>query len=112
MVIRVIQLLLIGTGAGILIGLTISYVGVVSLEGAALSLMSKIYPSRPRYISCGSLVTFVSLLARILANIHVLIVGLSHRLVNTDIVNSVILPLLGVCIAGIYIVRKHFFFLI
>jgi hypothetical protein len=95
-----------------LIGLTISYVGVVSLEGAALSLMSKIYPSRPRYISCGSLVTFVSLLARILANIHVLIVGLSHRLVNTDIVNSVILPLLGVCIAGIYVVRKHFFFLI
>ena len=95
-----------------LIGLTISYVGVVSLEGAALSLMSKIYPPRPRYISCGSLVTFVSLMARILANIHVLIVGLSHRVVNTDIVNSVMLPLIGACIAGIYVVRKHFFFLI
>ena len=42
----------------------------------------------------------------------IVIVGLSHQLINTDIINSVVLPLVAACIVAIYIVKKHFFFLI
>jgi len=95
-----------------LIGIIVSFFGVVSLEGAALSLMSKVSPTRPRFMGCGTFVTFASLMARIFGNIHIVIVGLSHQLINTDIINSVVLPLVAACIVAIYIVKKHFFFLI
>jgi hypothetical protein len=56
-------------------------------------------------------VTFASLAARVLGDIQILFVGLSHRLINTDIVNSLVIPLLAASIVAYYIVKKHFFFL-
>jgi hypothetical protein len=48
-----------------LLGIVVSFVGIVSLEGSSIALMSKVSPARQRFASCGTLVTFVSLIARI-----------------------------------------------
>jgi hypothetical protein len=95
------------------IGFTVAFTGVMALEGATLSLMSKVSPSRLKsvVINCGTIVTFCTLAARVLGDIQILFVGLSHRLINTDIVNSLVIPLFLSSIAAYYIVKKHFFFL-
>jgi hypothetical protein len=95
------------------IGFTVAFTGVMALEGATLSLMSKVAPSRLKsvVISCGTIVTFCTLAARVLGDIQILFVGLSHRLINTDIVNSLVIPLFLASIAAYYMVKKHFFFL-
>ena len=95
------------------IGFTVVFTGIIAVEGASLSLMSKVAPARLKnvVINCGTIVTFASLAARVLGDVQILFVGLSHRLINTDIVNSLVIPLLIACTAAYYIVKKHFFFL-
>ena len=95
-------------------GFTIAYTGITALEPTTLSLMSKLAPSRPKSISinCGTVVTILSLAARSMGDVQILAVGLSNRLINTDIVNSLIVPLIIACLAAAYIVRRHFSFLI
>lgn len=97
-----------------LIGLTIIVSGFVCLEGSTLSLLSKVSPPKLRYglLHVGTLTTFVGLVGRSLANVHISMVGLSHLLINTDTVNSVVLPLLLLLWVISYFVRRHFFFLI
>ena len=95
-------------------GLSITFVGITSLEPTTLSLMSKLAPSRTKsiVINSGTVVTILSLAARFTGDVHILVVGLSHRIINTDIVNSLVVPLIVACLAAGYIVRRHFFFLI
>ena len=97
-----------------LCGLAVTFVGITSLEPTTLSLMSKLAPSRTKsiVINCGTVVTILSLTARFIGDVHILAVGLSHRFINTDIVNSLVVPLIITCFAAAYIVRRHFFFLI
>lgn len=97
-----------------LCGVSIAFTGITALEPTTLSLMSKLAPSRTKSIAinCGTVVTILSLSARCIGDLQILAVGLSHRLINTDIVNSLIVPLIIACIAAAYIVRRHFFFLI
>jgi hypothetical protein len=94
-------------------GLSIAFAGTSSLEPTTLSLMSKLAPSRTRSIvvNSGTIVTVLSLAARFLGDVQILVVGLSHRLINTDIVNSLVVPLIVACLAAGYVVRRHFFFL-
>ena len=98
------------------VGLAVAFLGVTAIDGATLSLLSKVSPPRIRSSSIalqlGTIVTFVSLLARVLADAQILMTGLSHRLINTDLVNSVVIPLFIVCFIVAHFVRKHFFFLI
>lgn len=95
------------------VGFIVTFVGVISLEVTTLSLMSKVAPLKLRgsLINCGSIVTYSSLIGRVVGDIQILMVGLSHRLINTDIVNSLVIPLLAACLVAGYIVKKHFFFL-
>lgn len=97
-----------------LVGLSITYAGIMSMEPATLSLMSKLSPTKGKSIAVnsGTVVTLLSLAARSIGDLHILFVGLSHRLINTDIVNSLVVPLLLACLAAGYVVRRHFFFLI
>jgi len=97
-----------------LCGLLISFVGITSLEPCVLSLMSKSLPSKSKSIAVngGSILTILSLTARVLGDMHILIVGLSHRLINTDILNSLVMPLLLACLVAGYVVQRNFFFLI
>lgn len=96
------------------IGFSVTFVGAIALDGTSLALMSKVAPTKVKsaVVNCGTIVTFSSLAARVIGDVHILMVGLSHRLINTDIVNSLVIPLLLACVAAGYIVRKHFFFLI
>lgn len=100
--------------AQFIIGLCLIYTGGKSLEGAALSMLSKISPPNLRsiVINVGTMVTFLTALARLLADIQVSMVGLSNKLINTDMVNAVALPLLVVSITALFVVRRHFFFLL
>lgn len=72
------------------VGLTITFVGLISMEGAALSLLSKLAPLRLRsiVINLGTISVFLCFTARILGDAQILFVGVSHRLINTDMVNA------------------------
>ncbi len=97
-----------------LAGFLISFVGLRALHGASRSLLSKILPPNPRrntVMNLGTVVTLFGLFAQLLANIQIVAVSLSHRLINTDIVNSLLMPMLIGCILVHYFVRKHYFFL-
>jgi len=96
------------------IGFSITFVGFKALQGSSRSLLSKVSPPHVNSVltSVGTMVTFSSLLAQLFANLQILTVGLSHRVINTDIVNSLVVPLLIACIVAHYFVRKHYFFLL
>lgn len=96
------------------VGFLLSFMGLHALHGASRSLLSKVVPTNPRSNlapNLGTVVTLVGLVAQLIANAQIVTVSLSHRLINTDIVNSLVMPLLVGCLVAYFIVRKHFFFL-
>jgi hypothetical protein len=95
------------------IGLTVAYVGFVGLSTASLSLLSKVSPSSAHSVvlKIGTGVTLFGMLARLFGDMQVVMVALSHKLINTDIVNALVFPLLLVCFVLLHFVSKHFFFL-
>jgi hypothetical protein len=94
-------------------GFLISYVGLVAIEGATLSLLSKVSSaaSRNPLLNVGTILTFLTLFARALADIQIVTVGVSHHIINIDMVNSLVVPLLMVCVIAGILIRRHFFFL-
>lgn len=98
------------------VGFGVTFLGLTSLDSATLSLLSKVSPPRIRTSSTslqlGTIVSFVTLFARVIADFQILMIGLSHRLINTDLVNSLVLPLLVACYVIGHFIRKHFFFLL
>lgn len=96
-----------------IVGLTIVSLGLIALDGASLSLLAKTSPANIRsiFVQSSTIATFLGFTARLLADAQILVFDLSHRLINTDIVNSLIMPLLLVCFVLAYLVNKHFFFL-
>jgi hypothetical protein len=97
------------------VGVSVGFLGLTSLDSATMSLLSKVSPPRIRSsnvsLQLGTIVSFVSLVARLLADMQILMIGLSRRLINADLVNALAMPLLVVCLLIAYFVRKHFFFL-
>lgn len=95
------------------IGLMIVFSGLTALEGATLSLLSKVSPINTRsiVINVGTMTTFLGLLARLLGDFDIVMVDLSHKVINTDIINSLVLPLLLASLLLSYLVGKNFFFL-
>jgi hypothetical protein len=98
------------------VGGTIALVGLVALEGAALALFSKVspIPSSARsmmVLQAGTMVTFLGLATRIVGNLQIVAIDLSHKLINTDIVNSLVIPLILACLVLRYLVIKHYFYL-
>lgn len=94
-------------------GLCIAFVGLIALEGAAFSLLSKSSPLNPHSaaIHTGSIAAFLTIAARLIGDAEIVMVDLSHRWVNADIVNALIVPLLFGCMIITYVVNKHYFFL-
>ena len=72
------------------VGLTITFVGLTAMEGAALSLLSKLAPLRLRsvVINMGTIVVLLGYMARALGDTQLYFVGLSHRIINTDVLNA------------------------
>ena len=94
-------------------GLLIVLIGLTALEGSSLSLLSKCSPVHARsiFVHVGTIATFVGLVARSLGDFQIVMVDLSHKLINTDIVNALVVPLLFGTLVIAYVVNKHFFFL-
>lgn len=78
------------------VGLPIAFMGLVSMEGSALSILSKLSPPKFRgvAVNAGTIVVFVGFVARLIGDLQLFFVGLSHRLINTDLVNA------GTCKSG------------
>jgi len=101
------------------VGTTIAFVGLTATEGANLSLLSKVSPaarvrgtSVSSAIGVGSIVTVLTFASRFAADSNILLVDLSHKLINTDLVNSLVIPLFLVSFVFLYVIRKHYFFLL
>jgi hypothetical protein len=96
-----------------IVGMVVTFVALRALETSSRSLLSKVSPTNLRSIAInlGTIVTYLGLLARLFADIQIASVVLSHRVINTDIVNSLVVPLFIASVLAYYFVRKHFFFL-
>jgi hypothetical protein len=96
-----------------IVGLVITFLTLRALETSSRSLLSKVSPSNIRsiWLNLGTIVTFLGLIARFLADMQIASVVLSHRVINTDIVNSLVVPMFLACLLAYYLVRKHYFFL-
>lgn len=72
------------------VGLPVVFMGLISMQGSALSILSKLSPSKFRSVALhvGTLSVFVGCIARLTGDIQLFFVGLSHRLINTDIINA------------------------
>lgn len=95
-------------------GLIVTFVGLTALDGANLSMLSKVSPQRLRsaVINIGTITTVLTLAARLAADLQILMVDLSHKLINTDIVNSLVIPLVLACLVLVFVVKQHYFFLL
>ena len=97
------------------VGVVISYGALRGLEISTRSLLSKVSPPTVNHYwnhnYFGTVVTFVGLVSQLLADCQVTMVVLSHRVINTDIVNALVFPILICCGVAYYFVRKHYFFL-
>ena len=96
-----------------LVGFVVTFLGIKALNGASASLLSKVSPPHMVNVTTnlGTMVTFLGLLAQSLANCQIFAVGVSNRVINTDTVNSLVLPLLIGCMVTYYFVKKHYFFM-
>ena len=94
-------------------GVIIMFVSSASLEGLSLSLMSKVSPAKLNRspVNCSVIAPLTSCLGRVLGDTIIVAVGLSHRMVSTDMVNSISFVLLGLCFCCFHVVKKHYFFL-
>ncbi|KAL7542428.1 hypothetical protein ACHAXR_011769 [Thalassiosira sp. AJA248-18] len=92
------------------------FFSLVMLESATLTLLSKVQVA-PRQmkkysIDSGFMVIIVSALGRLVGDILIFAFDFSSSTFFNDMVNSLCFSLIIALTAGIYIVRKHFFFLI
>ncbi|KAL7562649.1 hypothetical protein ACA910_006342 [Epithemia clementina (nom. ined.)] len=93
-------------------GVVVTYTGLVAVESATLSLLSKLSPLRHNVVlNLGTVVVVIAFLARIVADIQLLSVVLSHRLINTDIINTIAIPLFIFSFPIMYLIKRNFFYL-
>jgi hypothetical protein len=72
------------------VGTAVAFIGLVAVESATLSLLSKLSPLRLRSVvlNLGTVVVVLGFVARIAADLQLMSVVLSHRIINTDIINT------------------------
>lgn len=95
-------------------GFTMVFVGLTAMGGASLSLLSKVSPAHLRsvVIQVATLTTFLTMAARLAADVQVLMIGLSHKLINADIVNALAVPLFLISFVVAIVVKRNYFFLL
>ena len=95
------------------VGLPVAFMGFVAMNGSALSILSKLSPPKFRGVgvNTSTIVVFVGFIARLIGDFQLFCVGLSHRLINTDIINAAAIPLMLAAFAVLLIVKRYFFYL-
>ena len=99
-----------------ILSFTVVFCSVVMLESVALALMSKVQVS-PRQmkkytIDNSFVVIILSAIARLVGDVLIVIFSSEGWFGKGDIINGLTISLILAFTAGIYIVRKHYFFLI
>ena len=96
-----------------IVGTFVIMASITAIEGCTLSLMSKVAPAKleSKAINLGLIVSLIRPSTRIVADVFILLVGLSRRIINTDMINSLSLVLICACCAVYYLVKRHYFFL-
>lgn len=95
-----------------IVGTFVIMASITAIEGCTLSLMSKVAPAKlERAINLGLIVSLIRPSTRFVADVFILLVGLSRRIINTDMINSLSLVLICACCAVYYLVKRHYFFL-
>ena len=96
-----------------IVGTFVIIASITAIEGCTLSLMSKVAPAKleSKAINLGLIVSLIRPSTRIVADVFILLVGLSRRIINTDMINSLSLVLICACCAVYYLVKRHYFFL-
>ncbi len=89
------------------------FVSVTVLECSSLNLMSKVSNEKSNLLTlnCNFLLPFVECFGRVVGGAIVFLVGVSHRLIYADIVNSIALFWIVMTIFCRYLVKKYYFFL-
>ena len=97
-----------------IVGFCILFVSASFIESSSLTLMSKVSPLHLRRYSIDNsfVVIVLSLLGRFMGDLLISAVDVSSWVFCSDIINSLLLPLLIGFVAANYLVRKHYFFLI
>lgn len=103
---------MLGVGQYI-VGFIIAFAALRALGVGSRSLLSKVSPSNLQsvVINLGTIVTFATLLSQMFADFYISSVVFSHREINIDILNSLLMPSFIATILMYYLVRKHYFFL-
>ena len=103
---------MLGVGQYI-VGFIITFAALRALGIASRSLLSKVSPSNLHnvVINLGTIVTFLALFSQMFANFYISSIVLSHREINIDILNSLLMPSLIGAFLMYYLARKHYFFL-
>jgi len=85
----------------------------ISLESLALTLLSKVSPEKlnKSTINCSVVAPVVLYIGRLIGDGAICLVSFSHRVINTDMVNSISFVLIFVCICSFQLVKKYYFFL-
>jgi len=92
------------------LGYTVAVIGLVSLRATAFAMLSKLSP--PEVLQVGAITTLLTYCGRIGATIQVLTVGFSHKVINLDFVNSLMVPLFVAAVAATLLVNRHYFLLL
>jgi hypothetical protein len=95
-------------------GVSTTILGLAALESANLALLSKVSPQHLNgaFVNIGAMTTFLTYAGRLCADVYILLVDLSHKLISTDLVNSIAVPMLLTTILVAYMIRKRYFFLL
>lgn len=95
-------------------GVSTMLLGVAALESANLSLLSKVSPQNlsGAFVNIGAMATFLTFFGRLCADAYIVLVDLSHKLISTDLVNSISIPILLTSVLVAYVIRKRYFFLL
>lgn len=103
---------MLGVGQYI-VGFIITFASLRALSIGSRSLLSKVSPPNLTnvVVNFGTIVTFITLFSQMFANFYISSIVLSHREINSDILNSLLMPSLIATFVMYYLVRKHYFFL-
>ncbi len=103
---------MLGVGQYI-VGFIITFTALRALGIGSRSLLSKVSPPKMNnvIVNLGTIVTFISLFSQLFANFYISSIVLSHREINTDILNSLLMPSLIAAFLMYHLARKHYFFL-
>jgi hypothetical protein len=85
----------------------------VSLDSLALSLISKVSPERLNKSTINSCIVapMAMYIGRLIGDGTICLVSFSHRVINTDMINSISFVLIFLCVGSFQLIKKYFYFM-